>query len=84
MKDASNPTTTERADWISPRYDDEVFAGGGHPMVPGSPQSHWLEDPPAADGREVVITDTDHYAVEVVHSRPPNPLSLTHRANDGR
>jgi hypothetical protein len=27
-----------------------------------SPQSWWLEDPPAADGRNVVITDTDHYA----------------------
>ena len=31
-------------------------------MAPGSPQSRWLEDPPAADGRKVVITDTDHYA----------------------
>jgi hypothetical protein len=51
-----------RAEWISPGYDDEVFAGGGHPMEPGSPQSRWLEDPPAADGRKVVITDTDHYA----------------------
>jgi hypothetical protein len=51
-----------RAEWISPGYDDEVFAGGGHPMAPGSPQSRWLEDPPAADGRRVVISDTDHYA----------------------
>jgi len=51
-----------RAEWISPGYDDEVFAGGGHPMAPGSPQSRWLEDPPAADGRKVVISDTDHYA----------------------
>jgi hypothetical protein len=31
-------------------------------MAPGSPQSRWLEDPPAADGRKVVISDTDHYA----------------------
>jgi hypothetical protein len=31
-------------------------------MAPGSPQSRWFEDPPAADGRKVVITDTDHYA----------------------
>jgi hypothetical protein len=51
-----------RAEWISPGYDDEIFAGGGHPMAPGSPQSRWLEDPPAADGRKVVISDTDHYA----------------------
>jgi hypothetical protein len=31
-------------------------------MAPGSPQSRWLEEPPAADGRKVVISDTDHYA----------------------
>jgi hypothetical protein len=31
-------------------------------MAPGSPQSRWFEDPPAADGRKVVISDTDHYA----------------------
>jgi hypothetical protein len=28
-----------------------VFASGGHPMMPNSPQSRWLEDPPPADGR---------------------------------
>jgi hypothetical protein len=56
------PLFNSRAEWISPGYDDEVFAGGGHPMAPGSPQSRWLEDPPTADGRKVVITDTDHYA----------------------
>jgi hypothetical protein len=58
----NEPLFESRADWISPGYDDEIFANGGHPMMPGSPQSHWLEDPPAADGRKVVITDTDHYA----------------------
>jgi hypothetical protein len=58
----NDPLFDSRAEWISPGYDDEVFAGGGHPMAPGSPQSRWLEDPPAADGRKVVITDTDHYA----------------------
>jgi hypothetical protein len=35
---------------------------GDSTMAPGSPQSRWLEDPPAADGRKVVISDTDHYA----------------------
>ena len=30
--------------------------------APGAPPSHWYADPPAADGRKVVITDTDHYA----------------------
>ena len=58
----NDPLLDSRADWISPGFDDEVFAGGGHPMAPGSPQSRWLEDPPAADGRKVVVTDTDHYA----------------------
>jgi hypothetical protein len=58
----NEPLLQSRADWISPGYDDEIFARGGHPMMPGSPQSRWLEDPPPADGRKVVITDTDHYA----------------------
>jgi hypothetical protein len=58
----NDPLLASRAEWISPGYDDEIFAGGGHPMAPGSPQSRWLEDPPAADGRKVVISDTDHYA----------------------
>jgi hypothetical protein len=58
----NQPLFDSRAEWISPGYDDEVFAGGGHPMAPGSPQSRWLEDPPAADGRKVVVSDTDHYA----------------------
>jgi hypothetical protein len=58
----NDPLFDSRAEWISPGYDDEIFAGGGHPMAPGSPQSRWLEDPPAADGRKVVISDTDHYA----------------------
>ena len=58
----NQPLFDSRAEWISPGYDDAVFADGGHPMAPGSPQSRWLEDPPAADGRKVVISDTDHYA----------------------
>jgi hypothetical protein len=58
----NDPLFEGGADWISPGYDDEVFAEGGHPMEPGSPQSRWLEDPPPGDGRKVVVTDTDHYA----------------------
>lgn len=50
------------ADWISPGYDDDIFANGGHPMAPDSPPSRWFADPPAADGRKVIITDTDHFA----------------------
>jgi hypothetical protein len=58
----NQPLYDSRAEWISPGYDDAIFADGGHPMAPGSPPSRWLEDPPAADGRKVVISDTDHYA----------------------
>src|SRR5262245_61625355 len=31
-------------------------------MAPGSPPSRWFDDPPAADGTKVIVTDTDHYA----------------------
>jgi hypothetical protein len=58
----NQPLYDSRAEWISPGYDDAIFADGGHPMAPGSPSSRWLADPPTADGRKVVISDTDHYA----------------------
>jgi hypothetical protein len=58
----NDPLFNSSADWISPGYDDEIFTGGRHPMAPGSPPSRWFDDPPAGDGRKVVITDTDHYA----------------------
>jgi hypothetical protein len=46
----NDPLFDGPADWISPGFDDELFTG------------RWLTDPPANDGRKVVITDTDHYA----------------------
>lgn len=58
----NDPLLGGHAEWISPGYDDEIFAGGGHPMTPGSPPSRWYADPPVADGAKVVISDTDHYA----------------------
>ena len=58
----NEPLLRGRADWISPGYDDEIFADGGHPMASGLPPSRWFADPPAADGAKVIITDTDHYA----------------------
>ena len=58
----NEPLLGSRAEWISPGFDDELFAQGGHPMAPGSPPSRWLVDPPPAEGKKVVITDTDHYA----------------------
>lgn len=56
------PLYASPAEWISPGYDDEIFAGGGHPMAPGSPPSRWYDNPPANDGTKVVISDTDHFA----------------------
>ena len=58
----NDPLFGSKAEWISPGYDDEIFTKGGHPMAPGSPPSRWFNDPPASDGRKVVITDTDHYS----------------------
>ena len=55
------PLFKSKAEWISPGYDDEIFKEGLIPQAPGAPQSHWFEDPPAADGRKVIINDTDHY-----------------------
>jgi hypothetical protein len=46
----NDPLFNGPADWISPGFDDQIFAG------------RWYTDPPASDGRKVVITDTDHYA----------------------
>jgi hypothetical protein len=46
----NDPLFNGPADWISPGFDDELFTG------------RWFTDPPASDGRKVVMTDTDHYA----------------------
>jgi hypothetical protein len=43
------------ADWISP-------GSGTGPGDEQKPGGDWLGDPPANDGRKVVISDTDHYA----------------------
>ena len=58
----NDPLYASNAEWISPGYDDEMFKDGGHPAAPGSPPSRWYDDPPASDGRKVVISDTDHFA----------------------
>jgi Family of unknown function (DUF6298) len=59
----NQPLFDSRAEWISPGYDDDIFADGGVPQAPGAPPSRWLVDPPVADGRKVIINDTDHYAL---------------------
>ena len=58
----NEPLLNSRAEWISPGYDDERFKEGGHPMEPGAEPSRWFADPPPADGRKIVVSDTDHYA----------------------
>lgn len=56
----NEPLFASPADWISPGFDEPItpdadFSGG-------PPPGRWLLDPPAADGRKVVISDTDHYS----------------------
>ena len=58
---STSRSSAAAAEWISPGYDDEIFADGGHPWRRVA-ASRWFADPPAADGTKVVITDTDHYA----------------------
>jgi hypothetical protein len=60
--EVNDPLFNSRAEWISPGYDDKHFKGGGHPMAPGASPSRWYDNPPAGDGRKVVISDTDHFA----------------------
>jgi hypothetical protein len=47
---ANEPLWNSRADWISPGFDDALG------------ESRWLTDPPANDGRKVVLLDTDHFS----------------------
>jgi hypothetical protein len=60
----NDPLFGSDAEWISPGYDDEIFASGElYPQMPDSPPTRWLVDPPPSDGRKVVINDTDHYSM---------------------
>jgi len=54
----NDPLFAGPADWISPGYDDQDF-----PSRPGQPASRWYANPPVSDGRKVIISDTDHYAL---------------------
>jgi hypothetical protein len=58
----NEPLFNSPADWISPGFDDDIFTDGRNPMAPGSPPSRWFDDPPAANGRKVILSDTDHYS----------------------
>jgi hypothetical protein len=60
----NEPLYGSDAEWISPGYDDEIFASGElFPQMPGAPPTRWLVDPPPNDGRKVVVNDTDHYSM---------------------
>lgn len=54
----NDPLFASRAEWISPGFEEPNYFPGN----PDLPVSGWFEDPPAADGRKVVIADTDHFA----------------------
>jgi Family of unknown function (DUF6298) len=54
----NEPLWASRAEWISPGYEEP----GWFPGNPEFPASGWFADPPPADGRKVVIADTDHFA----------------------
>jgi hypothetical protein len=55
----NDPLFNGPADWISPGFDDHfaIAQAGDGPRA-----SRWYSNPPANEGRKVVITDTDHYA----------------------
>jgi len=55
----NDPLYDGPADWISPGFDEPIT--GGEPGS-GPPIGRWYKDPPASDGRKVVLSDTDHYA----------------------
>jgi hypothetical protein len=54
----NDPLYASRAEWISPGFEDP----GWFPGNPEMPASGWFADPPAGDGRKIVIADTDHIA----------------------
>lgn len=72
------------ADWISPGFDDELFRDS-------APASRWWLDPPAADGRKVLITDSDHVApghgdplwIWKAFMRGHNPILMDYGLIDG-
>jgi hypothetical protein len=60
MRKTNEPLFASRADWISPGFDEPFDPNAD--MSAGPPPSHWYTDPPEADGRKVIIADTDHFS----------------------
>jgi hypothetical protein len=56
----NEPLLASPADWISPGFDDPMDPNAD--FSAGPPPGRWLLDPPAADGRKVILSDNDHYS----------------------
>jgi hypothetical protein len=57
---SNEPLFASPADWISPGFDEPFDPNAD--MSAGPPPSHWFTDPPEADGRKVLIADSDHFS----------------------
>jgi hypothetical protein len=57
---ANDPLFASPADWISPGFDEPFDPNADTSADP--PPSHWYTDPPDADGRKVLLADTDHFS----------------------
>jgi hypothetical protein len=57
---SNDPLWAGPADWISPGFDEPFDPNAD--MSAGPPPSHWYTDPPEADGRKVILADSDHFS----------------------
>jgi hypothetical protein len=60
IRKTNEPLFASPADWISPGFDEPMDPNADTSAVP--PPSHWYTDPPEADGRKVIIADSDHFS----------------------
>jgi hypothetical protein len=60
MSRSNQPLWDSPADWISPGF-DQPFDPDADASA-GPPPSHWYTDPPEADGRKVILADSDHFS----------------------
>jgi hypothetical protein len=60
MSKSNQPLWESPADWISPGFDKPFDPDAD--MSAGPPPSHWYTDPPEADGRKVLMADSDHFS----------------------
>jgi hypothetical protein len=60
VKRVNEPLFASPADWISPGFDEPMDPNAD--MSAGPPQGRWFTDPPEADGRKIILADTDHFS----------------------